>query len=426
MSTATNKLVTLFSALGWKRFVEVLASYRNRGKALPASFSITDATDDERRCYMRLLRLKQPPAGAALRCDLNRIATALAQQGIEADWQALLEALCGPVPEELRIQQANQRAWDDFWPWAEAHVAQQTFPLASDWLRSLRGDGSLLRLSKGDAQLAATRLRAACAVLSHLPLADEPLPGAAARLCGNSHALDPDSPLSSLILRNLAMQRSIPMPERSDDRRQLWEHFGIICDDLSAPVLTINLGLIGQSWLCRLIAEAAAESQPLHLTNRMIATADWSAITCPAHVFVCENPTIISLASARLRQRCPPMICVNGEPRSTSRALLRRMRADGSTIWYHGDFDWPGVNIASRMFAELGCQPWLMSANDYEQAILAGKSRVLRGIPIATVWDQTLAQSMKKHQQAVDEEAVFDSLATSLAAAHVWNGKKAK
>jgi len=158
----------------------------------------------------------------ALRCDLQRIATALAEQGIETDWPALLEALCGPVPEELRANRANQRAWDDFWPWAAEHVAKQQFPCAADWLKSLRADGSLIRLSKGDAAIATERVRRACAVLTQLPLMNEPLPGAAARLCGNSHALDPDSPLATLILRSLAMQRATSVPDRSDDRRQLW------------------------------------------------------------------------------------------------------------------------------------------------------------------------------------------------------------
>ena len=30
-------------------------------------------------------------------------------------------------------------------------------------------------------------------------------------------------------------QSAFSVPDRSDNRRQLWEHFGVICDDLSAP-----------------------------------------------------------------------------------------------------------------------------------------------------------------------------------------------
>lgn len=395
--------------------MDALADYRNRGKALPSSISLPNATEEERRCYMRLLRLKHTPDGPILRCNLKRMVDVLFQQDVEADWHLLLDALCGPVPEGLRIQEANQRAWSDFWPFAEQLVAQQPFQLATKWLQSLRADGSLLRLSKGDAQIAAQRLKKACDFLAQLPLSDEPLPGAAARICGDAHALDSDSPLSTLILRSLSLQRSIPMPDRSDDRRLLWEHFGIICDDLSAPVLTLNLGITGQSWLCRLVAEATKATQPLHVTNRMIATAEWSIIDSPSDVFVFENPTIISLAAAKFGHGCPPIVCVNGEPRSTSRALLRRLRERGSTLWYHGDFDWAGIGIAARVISELGAKPWLFDDSSYRHAINLGFCRNLSGRAGETPWCPELGDSMRTHGLAVDEEAISELLFHSLA-----------
>lgn len=409
-----DKLVTIFSASGWKRFVDSLASYRNRGKSLPSSITLALATEDERRSYARLLRLKNPPEGLVLRCDLKRVSKALAEQSIEADWQALLNALVGPVPSELYAKQTNQRAWNDFWPWAEQYVSAQPFTKALEWLKSLRRDGSLLRLSKGDVASATNRLRLACTVLAHLPLADEPLPGAAARLCGDAHALDPNSPLATLVLRSLAMQRDVSMPGRSEKRRQLWEQFGIICDDLSAPVLTLNLGLKGSCWLCSLVHQATSQTQPLHLTNRMIAATDWSAIQSPANVFVCENPTIIALAASKLRHACPPMVCVNGEPRSTSRALLRRLRDGGATLVYHGDFDWPGIAIATRVIEEFDAKPWLFSTADYEDALQSGKTRPLEGNPVKAPWSPTLSSTMQAATQAIDEEAVADKLLKSM------------
>jgi len=414
MNDAADRLAAVFSAPGWQRFIAALTAYRDRGKPLPASLSLSDANEEERRSYTRLLRLKQPPAGPGLRYDLKRIADALARQDIEADWQRLLEALRGPVPNEVRLNQESRQAWEEFWLQASALTAEQVFPLAGKWLQSFQRDGSLLRLSKGDAKLAMERLRMASAVLAALPLSDEPLPAAAARLCGDSHALDPDSPLSALILRHLAMQRSIPVPDRSDDRRQLWEEFGVICDDLSAPVLTLNLRLSGNALLCRLVTDAASEGQPLHLTNRLITSSRWPQIVCPPDVFVCENPAILALAATRLGPSCPPMVCVNGEPRSTSRSLLRRLRERGTALWYHGDFDWPGVAIASRMFRELGAKPWLFSAADYDAAVQSGKYRELHGTPVETPWSPTLSPAMQLSAKAVDEEAISDSLIGSL------------
>lgn len=409
-----KRLVTIFSASGWNRFVDELVTRRNRGSVLQGTFSLANSTEEERRSYARLLRLSKPLDRPKLRYDLERIRAALSNQGIAVEWLQLLEALRGAIPPELVLNLEARRAWSNFWPWAESHVAAQSFPHACEWLNTLRKDGSLVRQSRDQCQVATDRLTVACGVLSQLPAGDEPLASVAARLCGNSHALDTNSPLASLVLKCLALQRGVPVPERSEDRRKLWESFGVVCDDVSAPVLTFNLGLIGSSWITRLISEATDACQPLYLSNRMVATADWSSVGYPTHVFVCENPTILSLAANRLQHACPPMVCVNGEPRSTSRSLLSRLRAGGSILWYHGDFDWPGIAIASRLMSELGARPWLMSAKDYEFAISLGLTRDLSGDPLETLWDPALSQAMQSRKKAIDEEALAEAMMQSM------------
>ncbi len=416
VSVLDPRLVNVFSAVGWRRFMERLAEYRNRGQALPASVFLGNVSEDERRGYARILRMKRVPDGPDLLYRLPKLTEALANQEIAVDWEALVMAIVGPPPDDTVLSQQQQAAWGEFTRWAAAFVATQPFPHAEVWLQSLLKDGALLRLSKGDASTARERLQWACHLLAHLPLKeDEPLPSVAARLCGDAHALDPASPLHALIVRSLAQQMGQPVPERSDERRHLFERFGIICDDLSAPVLTLNLGLTGDSWLCRLVGEASAASQPLHLTNRMLSKVDWNHVTCPTAVFICENPTIVSLAAVRLGARCPPLICVNGEPRSTSRRLLRRLGEGKSNLFYHGDFDWPGVAIGARIIGELGAKPWLFAASDYAAAIRGRKSRALNGTAVATPWSPSLSELMLSEGVAVDEEVVADSLLQSLA-----------
>ena len=79
-----------------------------------------------------------------------------------------METLCGPIPEEFRTYEANQRAWGDFWPWAEEHVAQQQFPCAADWLKKPPSRRLADSANKGDAAIAMKRVRHACAVLTQL------------------------------------------------------------------------------------------------------------------------------------------------------------------------------------------------------------------------------------------------------------------
>src|SRR5690606_26371585 len=104
----------------------------------------------------------------------------------------------------------------------------------------------------GNTEVGMDMLLTAARLLQALPLVEEcPLTRVAADFCRNSHALDAAKPLSTLVLRGLALRFQCPPPTRSDERRDLWAAAGVIGDDLSAPVLTFNLGLRGEPSVCQ-------------------------------------------------------------------------------------------------------------------------------------------------------------------------------
>jgi uncharacterized protein (TIGR02679 family) len=416
VSTAHEKLRAIFSATGWSRFINTLIRYRDRGRPLPAAVSLSAPSEDERRLHARFLRLPVPSSAGALRYDLAKIASALQAAHLPADWEDILTILHGPMPADKVAAQFARQSWQMFWPQASALLEAFPFPAHREWLDSLRRDGTLKRLSKGDAELAEQWIERGARLLHALPLlVDEPLASVAARYGGDSHALDPAAALSTLVLRGLALRLGRTAPQRSDERRELWAAFRVICDVLSAPALTFNLALGGDTLLSRLIALASAETQPLHLTSRLLWATDWTRITYPAAVFVCENPTIVSIVATQLGHSCPPLVSVDGEPRAAVRLLLRRLRAGGSALFYHGDFDWPGLAIAERIFTEFGAKPWCFDSDSYHAATMC-QGRPLAGKPIATPWCPALAKAMKHTGIAYDEELLADDLLINLKA----------
>ena len=84
----------------------------------------------------------------------------------------------------------------------------------------------------------------------------------------------------------------------------------------------------------------------------------------------------------------------------------------GAELWYHGDFDWPGVAIAADVIARYGGRPWRMSASDYRSAAAAGVS--LRGEPVDAPWDPGLREAMRATGYAVYEETVGNQLLADL------------
>ena len=96
--------------------------------------------------------------------------------------------------------------------------------------------------------------------------------------------------------------------------------------------------------------------------------------------------------------------------------LLDALITASNPVRYHGDFDWPGVAIASRIIAA-GATAWRMSASDYQNAVARldrDHAVILTGKPEPTPWDPPLASAMSAHGLAVHEESVIDELVADL------------
>jgi uncharacterized protein (TIGR02679 family) len=262
------------------------------------------------------------------------------------------------------------------------------------------------------AVLAGRWLDNAALALQEMPLDDEPIASVAARLTGNSHALDPGSPLATLILRGISLVHQCSMPASASERRELWSKAGVVSDELSAPVLTFNLLLPNTSPLTEILAAAHAATMPIHLTTRLLRATDWNGMEAPSRVFVCENPSIVALATRRLGARPSPLVCLDGEPKTAAWHLLHRLRDAGTEIWYHGDFDWKGLAIGSRVIARLDAQPWRYSVADY---MAATATEELAGASFEASWAPGLAAAMQERKKLIHEEAVADLLLADLA-----------
>ena len=84
--------------------------------------------------------------------------------------------------------------------------------------------------------------------------------------------------------------------------------------------------------------------------------------------------------------------------------LLGQLRSAGLRLAYHGDFDWPGIQIGNLMVTRFQAEPWCFGSADY---LAAAEGAPLAGNPIIPVWDARLAEEMRARGRAVYEEAVL-------------------
>ena len=232
----------------------------------------------------------------------------------------------------------------------------------------------------------------------------------AQRTSGSSHGLDDSTALGRIVLRALAHALGANAPTSAAERRTIWRVAGVSPDEVSTTVVTAGLCPTGNTWADMLRQRTAAGAET-HLDDREIERITWH-LAPNTVVHVCENPRVVEEAIDVGIDK--PLVCTLGNPTTVASNLITVLHAAGARLRYHGDFDWAGVAIAGRMFA-LGCEPWRMSAQDYEDAVelaepIAGDLPPLIGPTVATPWDRELAAAMTAIGRAVHEEALVEVL----------------
>jgi uncharacterized protein (TIGR02679 family) len=277
-----------------------------------------------------------------------------------------------------------------------------------EWLAEIGQDGSLTKLVNTGEQ---ARLGQAVRVLEDLAgRAGAPvlLPVLAAGVTGDTKALSHGTTLSTLVLRALAIRTGRDRPGTAGERRELWEANDVVVDDLASRVLVLNLPAGGRG-LGEWLTGAARLGVPFYVTLHQLMTLPLTIRG--TLVRVCENPAVLRRAAAELGAGAAPLLCTEGRPSAAFGQLADAVVGGDGELRYHGDFDWPGLAIASAVMRRHGARPWRMGACDYVAGVRADAEHVrLTGTPQPSPWDPELSEVMAKTGRVLYEEHVADVL----------------
>ncbi|WP_328336998.1 TIGR02679 family protein [Streptomyces violaceus] len=385
-------------------------SLERNGGEITGSIGLTNPTTEERNAIIGI-------TGAYRAADVRRLSLPLAalDQNVRnvtgASLRDLLERLGPPLrfraDERSAIDQARQQLLAE----GEASALHAENPWYKEWLNGLASDGTITGLiNKKDERLLSQAIR----VLEYLygRASGSPpvmLAALADATTGNTKALNPGQGLlPTLILRALAIARGVPLDPGAEARRELWDAFDVIVDDLASRVLVLNVPASGQG-LGEWLTDAARYGTPFQVTLHQLVTLPVT-VHLP-QVYVCENPAVLRRAAGELGASSPPLICAEGRPSTAFHRLARLIVNGGGRLLYHGDFDWPGIDMTNRLISRYGAEPWKMTAEDYLEGIRTEDDHVaLSGKARSTSWDPRLSNAMQEHQAAVYEEGVADAL----------------
>lgn len=322
----------------------------------------------------------------------------------------MAEGLVRPAPQRERRSEV-ERQWADVFDEGARRVDSHAALRA--WLDDVQATGLLRRLSRGDARIGRSLLDQSLVVGSRLPAPGISLAELAAAATGDSHALDEGQPVGTLVMRLARALGRNGSGTESLDRRDVWANVGVLCDELSAPVLVLNLRADTAASAGRALAIHADAGEPCRLSTRQLLRQPphFAPAVAGRSVFVCENPSVVAAAANQLGVRSAPLVCVEGQVRTAARLLLDRLAEAGARLRYHGDFDWGGIRIANVVMARCGAVPWRYYAADYRGAPAGAE---LRGSPVSACWDSELEAVMRASGWAVYEEQMIAELLADL------------
>jgi uncharacterized protein (TIGR02679 family) len=409
----TAQTETYLGEPGFTRLWQAARTAFERNGGLGGQALVTDLNAEEATALNGLLRRRQPlRVGADLRLSLALLDETLRE--FASPLEDVLVEIGGRLAN--RPAQRAAAAARDAELWRDLTECAHGSPALLAAVDGLRASGLLRRLAQGD-ELGLGR--------QTLGVLDSLLAGGhatidlavlAARRCGDAKALNDGKPLATLVLRTLAFSDDVATPANAAERRALWERHGVVCDPLSSHALCLNLPLAAEGPVGAAAAAHADVGEPLRLTLRALRRFP-PRFDPPVTIYVCENPTVVSAAAEALGEHCAPLLCTDGRPTVAVTCLLEHAAEQGCTLRYHGDFDWPGIAMATDALRRPHAEPWRLGATDYRRAVAVGAgTKALRGRPANTPWDPDLCSAMSDGGLIVEEEAVVTELLEDLAA----------
>lgn len=370
------------------------------------------------------LLLAKPLTNPTASIPLGDLDARLRTSALGRGLTATLQELGPPLTDRraARDKAAAQRT--GLWATAEAALAATSLsaqPWAGRWLEEIRRTGTSARQ---DPHTAATLLTQAIHTLAMLfPGPDaEPTPALwgrgelATRTTGSAHGLDDGTLLARLVLRGIALASGVDIPPDAPGRRALWRLASVTPDEVSSTVLTYGLRPTGATWGEKALCERADHHLETHFSLRELRALPLQ-MPADTRIHVCENPRIVEAAADA---GCTaPLVCTSGNATTVVLTLLDALAAIDCAFIYHGDFDWPGIQLANRIMERYEAQPWRMETREYEYLVTRTQMHgapplLLTGTRIEATWDPELALTMDAVGIALHEEAAVDLLLEDL------------
>lgn len=262
-------------------------------------------------------------------------------------------------------------------------------------------------------------MRCVCKALNALP-GDKGhkkrLPVFSSQITKNPHGFDLGTFCGNMFFNALCTVYNIKETKDSLARAQVYYKAGILIDEISNFV-TISGLLAYQGELYDPVWKAAFDSRQVIQVPLLNLSKIDKAESPIKKVFVLENPGVFGTIIDK--NLFPPMVCTFGQPKLSGLVLLDLLVESNTEIFYSGDFDPEGLQIADSLWRryEHKLKLWHYSVADYRKSmsrktLSENRLSILENIVCPEL--QEVSEVMKAVKKAGYQELLIDDLTESL------------
>ena len=131
-------------------------------------------------------------------------------------------------------------------------------------------------------------------------------------------------------------------------------------------------------------------------------------------VFIVENQMVFSYLCEYFKDKNISFLCTSGQLKTAALILIDMLCEAGCKIYYSGDFDPEGIEIAEKLIQrDKNIVPWCFLKEDYRRTIsenIISNERLKKLDKIENICFKELIEEIKKERKAGYQELLLDKM----------------
>ena len=258
-------------------------------------------------------------------------------------------------------------------------------------------------------------LHEACKGINNLPDKNTRTPVFASKILGNPHGFDKKNLSGKIFVMLLSYIDGRKSPKNSEELADLYYKYHLLIDDVSNMILCKNIiGIKDNGQEHDGMKGFSEANEPLYLTIYNLSNIPTVKNDKKYNkVMVMENPAVFMEVAEKCKIKDFPMVCTYGQVKLAGIILLDLLVNAGFKIYYSGDIDPEGMQIANKLkrrygedFEFFGFDKETYFRNMSDVKISDERVKKLKAIENLT----KLCENMKELKRAAYEEKNIDNI----------------